>query len=225
MDFFTIRTWRIVAACAVGLGLAACGDKSSGDSGDSEATASTSGDDRGTGTDAPTSGGSPGSGGPDGTGDTSSGELGSSSEGEGSSTTGGAVCSIEHEACALAGLPGSFEDCGVVDPWEDDAAAWQTAHDCALAAASEQRAFKLITVLQGIDSEVAVAFVGQEGRSYALSVLSFDGDPCGGGGCGPVVALASCAGLTAAPGCTIEPGTACLSCEGQGTSVQVCGPP
>lgn len=73
MDFFTIRTWRIVAACAVGPGLAACGDKSSGDSGDSEATASTSGDDRGTGTDAPTSGESPGTGGTDGTGDTSSG--------------------------------------------------------------------------------------------------------------------------------------------------------
>ena len=139
-------------------------------------------------------------------------------------TTGEAVCSLEHEACALAGQLGAFEDCGVVDPWNDAVEAWQAAQACALAAASGEEPFKLITILQGIDSDVGQAYVGQAARSYAISSLFFDGDPCGGGGCGPVVSVASCAGLTAVPGCTVEPGNVCLSCDGQGMGAQVCGP-
>lgn len=134
------------------------------------------------------------------------------------------MCSLEHEACTLAGQLGAFEDCGLVDPWNDTLEAWQAAQACALAAASGQQPFKLITILQGIDSEVGQAYVGQAARSYAISTLFFDGDPCGGGGCGPVVNISSCAGLTAVPGCTVEPGNVCLSCDEQGMSAQVCGP-
>ena len=49
-------------------------------------------------------------------------------------------------------------------------------------------------------------------------------DPCGGGGCGPVVSAGSCAGLVATMDCVVEPGNVCLSCEGAGMSEQVCGP-
>ena len=63
--------------------------------------------------------------------------------------------------------------------------AWEAARDCALKAASEQRAFKLVTWLQGIDSQVGQAFVGLTGESYAVATFYFDSDPCGGGGCGP----------------------------------------
>lgn len=141
-------------------------------------------------------------------------------------TTGGLEpCTLEHHACAFAGQLGDFEDCGLVDPWNHDAAAWQAAHDCALAAASMERAFKLITILQGIDSDVGQAWAAQEARSYALSVMFFDGDPCGGGGCGPVVSVGACTGLTATDGCTVEPGVICLTCEGQSESTQLCGPP
>ena len=142
----------------------------------------------------------------------------------GTGTTGEAVCSIEHEACELAGSLGEFTDCGVVNPWDDAVELWQAAHDCALAAATAQQPFKLITILQGIDSDVAEAYVGVAARSYALSRFFFDGDPCGGGGCGPVVSAGSCAGLVATMDCVVEPGNVCLSCEGAGTSAQVCGP-
>lgn len=143
-----------------------------------------------------------------------------------SNTTGGVEpCTLEHHACELAGQLGDFEDCGLVDPWNHDAAQWQAAHDCALAAATEERAFKLITILQGIDSDVGQAYVGQEARSYAISTLFFDSDPCGGIGCGPVITISSCASLTDQPDCEVSPGTICLSCDAQGQSSEVCGPP
>lgn len=139
-------------------------------------------------------------------------------------TTDGELCEIEPVACGFAAQLGEFEDCGVVSPWDHDTAAWQAAHDCAVAAAAEQRAFCLVTVLQGIDSHVAQAYAAQEARSYALATFFFDSDPCGGGGCGPVLSQASCDTLTAQDNCVIEPGNACLSCGGQSQSSQVCGP-
>jgi hypothetical protein len=148
-------------------------------------------------------------------------ESGSS---EGGSGTGAPVCSLEQVACDLAESNGEFEDCGSVDPWDDDTAAWQAAHDCAVAAASEQRAFKVVTWLQGIDSQIGVAYASLVGRSYGLSHFGFDSDPCGGGGCGPVVYGGSCDLLVATPDCMVEPGQACLTCVNQGDSTQFCGP-
>jgi len=211
---------KVLRVCTFVVGVGGCGGKEPGGSEGSTGTASSGGASMSE-TGAPTSGGSD-SGGVTGTGAGSSGA--GSTSGEDSGTTGAAVCSLEHEACALAGSLGEFMDCGSVDPWNDAALAWQAAHDCALAAASGQRPFKLITILQGIDSDVGAAYVGVAARSYALSELFFDGDPCGGGGCGPVVSAASCAGLVATMDCVVAPGEVCLSCEGQGTLGQVCGP-
>jgi hypothetical protein len=208
MAFFNI--FRVCTLA--GVALAGCGDKSPGDEGTGTGTgsASSSGGVSMSETGEPTTGGAS--------------TTGAASTGVGTGTTGEAVCSIEHEACELAGSLGEFTDCGVVNPWDDAVELWQAAHDCALAAATAQQPFKLITILQGIDSDVAEAYVGVAARSYALSRFFFDGDPCGGGGCGPVVSAGSCAGLVATMDCVVEPGNVCLSCEGAGMSEQVCGP-
>lgn len=143
---------------------------------------------------------------------------------EGGSSTGAPVCDLDAAACELAASNGAYEDCGTVDPTDDDAAAWQAAHDCAITAAKEQRAFKVIFWLQGIDSEVGLAYASILGESYGITQFSFDSDPCGGGGCGPVISASSCQGLVAVPDCTVEPGNPCLTCADPGPSPQVCGP-
>lgn len=207
MAFFNI--FRVCTLA--GVVVAGCGDKPPGDEGTGTGTGSaSSGGVSMSETGEPTTGGAS--------------TTGAASTGVGTGTTGEAVCSIEHEACELAGSLGEFTDCGVVNPWDDAVELWQAAHDCALAAATAQQPFKLITILQGIDSDVAEAYVGVAARSYALSRFFFDGDPCGGGGCGPVVSAGSCAGLVATMDCVVEPGNVCLSCEGAGMSEQVCGP-
>ncbi len=155
--------------------------------------------------------------------DTGDASSGGGSSGGGSST-GALVCDLEAAACELAETNGAYEDCGTVDPTDDDAAAWQAAHDCAITAAKEQRAFKVIFWLQGIDSQVGLAYASILGESYGITQFWFDSDPCGGGGCGPVISAASCEGLVATADCTVEPGNPCLTCATQGPSAQVCGP-
>lgn len=133
-------------------------------------------------------------------------------------------CTLEHHSCEAVAMLGDFTDCGHVDPQNDDTAAWQAAQACALSASSQQQAFCLRVDLQGIDSFVGQAWTGEEARSYAIATQFFDSDPCGGGGCGPVVHTSSCASLTATPGCTIEPGTICLTCADPSNASQACGP-
>lgn len=210
-----------LAAIAVGLalfGAVACGDKPPGD--DSASGGSATDTTRGGATDA-TTGDATATTDASATTDQPTGTTGET----GDATTGGDACEIQPFACGFAAqLGGDFDDCGVVDPWNDDAAAWQAAHDCAIAAATAERAFCLVTILQGIDSDVAQAFAAQEARSYALTTFFFDSDPCGGGGCGPVLSQSSCAALTAVNDCVVAPGVACLGCDGQGQGAQVCGP-
>ena len=221
----------------------ACGDKTNDDDGDTgttggpgtttatttaTATASSAGDTSSGG--APTTTGdtsdattNPGPSTGTDPGDTSSGATGIGSS-EGGSSTGAPVCELDAAACELAATNGEFEDCGTVDPWDDDAAAWQAAHDCAVKAATEQRAFKVIFWLQGIDSEVGLAYASILGETYGITQFWFDGDPCGGGGCGPVINAGSCEGLVATANCAVEPGNPCLTCTNQGPSSQLCGP-
>ena len=214
-----------------GLFVVGCGEPQPGDSDATTAAASSSSSggvsmsETGdvtptTGEDASTTGGSDSA---SATGTSSTSSTDGSSSGESSGTTGELVCTLAEQACAAAGQLGSFIDCGVVTP-DDAVEAWQAAHDCALAAAGGQMAFKLIVGLQGIDSDVGEAYVGVTARSYALSKFFFDSDPCGGGGCGPVVSVANCTGLTATMECTVEVGNVCLSCDGAGEATQVCGP-
>lgn len=236
MTFFLTKQNLLAISASLGLfGSVACGDKPSDDGTASESTGATNSS-SGSGTDAPTTTGGPPS---TATGDDASGSSGSgetsgatgaptsttSGETGDGTTTGGELCEIQPAACGFAAQLGNdVEDCGVVNPWDDDAAAWQSAHDCAVAAAAEQRSFCLVIVLQGIDSDVAQAYAAQEARSYALTTFFFDSDPCGGGGCGPKLTQSSCETLTAIDDCVIEPGNACLSCDGQGQSSPICGP-
>lgn len=152
-------------------------------------------------------------------------DTGTDASGSSGGTSTGPVddCSLENHAAAIAGAFGEFEDCGVVGV-KDDVAAWQAAHDCAAAAASEQRAFALITYLMGIDSQIGAGYVAQGPMPYRSFKLHFDSDPCGGGGCGSVVSITDCKAITAVPGCTVEPGTVCLSCEGGKAPEQICPP-
>lgn len=236
MTFFLTR--QNFLAITIALSALACGDKPPGGGTASESTGAPDSSSSG-GTD-PTTTGEPSStatgdmSGPSTAGETSGATSSSTSATSvatttgtttGDDTTGGELCEIQPAACGFAEQLGNdVVDCGVVDPWNHDVAAWQAAHDCALKAVAEERAFCLVTVLQGIDSEVAEAFAAQEARSYAIEAFFFDSDPCGGGGCGPALSQASCATLTAIDGCTVEPGNACLNCATQGQSTKLCGP-
>ena len=208
------------------LALTGCGDTSSGDSSTTRDPASSG--ETSSSTAMPTTGGSSSTSGDstsgDSTGSSTAASTGGSSESGEVGTTGEVACALEEQACAAVEALGKYEDCGVVDPWNDLTPAWQAARDCALKAASEQRAFKLITWLQGFDSKVGQAYVGLTAESYAISMFHYDSDPCGGGGCGPVAAQGYCDALVAVPDCVVEPGGPCLSCEGQGEAVQICGP-
>ena len=218
-----------VGAC-VGLFVIGCGEPQPGDT-DAMTTMAATGSSSSSGvsmseTGEPTTGDvepTSGSASASATGTGSTGSSDASSSGESSGTTGELVCTLEEQACAAAGQLGPFMDCGAAK-LDDAVEVWQAAHDCALANAGAQMPFKLIVELQGIDSEVGEAYVGVAARSYALSRFFFDGDPCGGGGCGPVVSVQSCATLTATMGCTVEVGSVCLSCDGAGEATQVCGP-
>lgn len=226
MSFFLGKHSLIAISASVALSVA-CGDKPPGDATASDSSGgvdSSSGGD----TDPTTTTGEPPS---TATGDDTSGSSGDTTgttttgTTTGDDTTGGELCEIGPAACEFAAQLGDdFVDCGEVNPWDDDVAAWQAAHDCAIKAAAEQRAFCLVTVLQGFDSNVARAYAAQQARSYALTTFSYDSDPCGGGGCGPELRQASCDALTAIDGCQIEPGEACLSCDGQTESLKICGP-
>lgn len=232
MTFFLTKHDLLTISTGLALLASACGDKPPGDATASDST-SAADSSSGSETDAPTTTGEPSTATGDASGSSTSGEPSGTSSSTsttsdtttGDDTTGGELCEIEPAACGFAAQLGNqVEDCGVVTPWDDDAAAWQAAHDCAITAAAEQRAFCLVTVLQGIDSDVAQAYAAQEPRSYALATFFFDSDPCGGGGCGPKLSQSSCDTLTAVADCVVEPGNACLSCDGQTESSQICGP-
>ncbi len=133
-------------------------------------------------------------------------------------TTGGAECDLEEIACARAELGGElFIECGVVDPWESTPKEWQAARQCALDAIAEEKAFKLVTWLQGIDSEVGYAYVGFVGESYEVIRFFFDSYPPA------VVNENTCASLTAEASCIAAVDQICLTCVEPGPSATICG--
>lgn len=148
----------------------------------------------------------------------------SSGCGETTGGTDGVDCPDECSlAAAVCGLEiGAFEDCGTVD-LGDDAAAWQAVHECALTAVSERRTFLAVTQHFTFDSESYRAHVGQAGCPYAITMVTFDDDPCGGRGCGPAVWQQPCAGLSVDPSCIGAPDEACLRCDDPSETSEVCG--
>lgn len=157
------------------------------------------------------------------TGDPGSTSNGSSGSGDAeSSDTSVAVCEIVESACELADQSKTPPiDCGDIttgDPLD----AWQAAHDCALAAATTDDAFKVIVDMQGIDSLPRRAFVGMEGRAYQLMQLDQDS---GGIVPGPTpVNYRYCDEVVATPGCTPSVGDICLTCMGNLDGDVLCEP-
>lgn len=95
-------------------------------------------------------------------------------------------CDLRETAFDLAGS--GAVDCGIVPLGESAADGF----DCALSALEADMAFVLRVELQGIDSRVVRAWVGQPGAR--VWQLLYDGDPGGGGGdANPRIERWSCA--------------------------------
>lgn len=130
-------------------------------------------------------------------------------------------CSLDYQVCALG--VDKFRDCGSVH-LIDDVALWQAAHDCVLEAMSKKQIFKMVAEVFIFDSLQAQAYVAYGSCPRIKKTVLFDSDPCGGGGCGPVVTVSSCSGFSDDLGCAVEAGKLCLVCDDEGESTKVCGP-
>lgn len=129
------------------------------------------------------------------------------------------ACDLEAVSCAAAEAGGPFIDCGVVDFYSSPTEAWEAASACALAASDAEKAFKLITWVESLDSETGYAYVGFEGETYGIIRYYYDSYPperLSSYGCGP---------LALKPGCTVEPGADCLLCTDTTPQSQICGDP
>ena len=107
-------------------------------------------------------------------------------------------------------------------------AAFTAAKNCVLAAIESKEPFVVVWDIQGIDSRVSRAFYGISGDSgLAISSLSYDGDPRGGGGeAHPRTTTSSCSSLGPAASCDDSqlPFSLCLSCA-SATVIDECTTP
>lgn len=218
-----VSSWQMLAAAVM---VVACSDRPVGDDESTTASSGTGGAPT-TSTDgaASTTGGAAESSEVTSTGGASTGGASNSSGcGETTGVPGGADCPDECSlAAAVCGLEiGEFKDCGTVD-LDDDAAAWQAVHDCVLAAVSEQQTFVAIAQHFAHDTVSFQAFVGQAGCSYAITVVTFFEDNCGGRMCGPAVVQEACEGLALDTNCIGMPDEVCLRCDTPLEFVNVCG--
>jgi hypothetical protein len=119
------------------------------------------------------------------------------------------VCSIDASAQGLAG-PGAT-DCGSVgigaDPTKVDA--------CVISSFEKHTPFYAVYAQQGIDSQVAMAFVS-DGAS--VWTLSYDSDPSGGSDVGAVIYQSTCLEPTVQKD---KDGNEALSCTAS-TSTKTC---
>lgn len=221
------RRYRSVVTLACAAALSCAGG--TGDSVGETMTDASSGSKSGSATETMTEGGSASTGATTGTSGGSESGTGGSTDAteattettettETTATTDGVECELEAVACAQAEIGGElFIDCGIVYPMESTPEEWQTARECALAAVADEKAFKLVTWLQGIDSEVGYAYVGFEGESYGISRYLFDSYPPAG------IVVNPCTSLTAEASCISAVGQVCLTCVDAGPNSKVCG--
>lgn len=131
-----------------------------------------------------------------------------------------AACEIFEVACELAEQSKTPPiDCGDIT-FDDDAATWVAASDCAREAAAASEAFKLIVDVQGIDSLPRRALVGMVGFQYAMAELFQDI-----GGLAPdpsPVTTRACEAISPIPGCEPTVGEICLVCVGEGAPEPFC---
>jgi len=119
------------------------------------------------------------------------------------------------------------KDCGRLGI-DASTAAFQAAKSCVLAAIESNEPFVVVWDIQGIDSRVARAFYGVSGDSgLAISSLSYDGDPRGGGGeARPRTTTSQCGSLAPVASCGDDqlPFSLCLSCA-SATLIDECTTP
>lgn len=131
-------------------------------------------------------------------------------------TTGGLLCDLVPLVEAAATVLGPVKDCGIVDPWNNTVEDWKAAVTCALDAAAAEVPFKMIAWRMGIDSKVGTGYFGVAAESFARGKIDYDSFE-------PGSALESaCAALIATPGCLVDLGEPCITCEGAGEGVQRC---
>lgn len=147
--------------------------------------------------------------GPDEVGDdsTSSEDADTSDSGDGDTSdddTGPGDCDPWQLICDHTGGMQAAMDCGIVTP-NDDVAAWQAAHQCAIDAVAATSAFKVMGQSYGIDSLLSDAYGAIEGIVYGPVWLSHDS-------LGPYAEIRNCMAIFAEPNCSVEVGNLCLGC-------------
>lgn len=131
-------------------------------------------------------------------------------------TTGGLVCDLEPLVEAAATVMGPVKDCGIVDPWNNTVEDWKAAVTCALDAAGAEVPFKMIAWRMGIDSKVGSGYFGVAAESYARGTIDYDSFEPGS------ALQRTCLALVATPGCMVDLGEPCITCEGASEGVQLC---
>lgn len=135
-------------------------------------------------------------------------------------TTGGLVCDLVEITTERAHAHGGdVLDCGVVDPWNNTAEEWQTAHDCATAAIAAEQQFQLVVWLQGIDSDVGRGYIGVAAPTYTIEEIWYDTLGV------PITSKADCTALAPVDGCYDFLGSPCFGCEGLSNGETLCDIP
>lgn len=135
-------------------------------------------------------------------------------------TTGGLVCDLVEITTERAHAHGGdVLDCGIVDPWNNTAEEWQTAHDCATAAIAAEQQFQLVVWLQGIDSDVGRGYVGVAAPTYTIEEIWYDTLGV------PITSKADCTALAPIDGCYDFLGSPCFGCEGLSNGETLCDIP
>jgi len=136
------------------------------------------------------------------------------------------ACSGDSESCLIEDVivaiaDDGAEDCGVITASAEDAT-FTTAHDCVAGAIIAGTPFQVQWDLQGIDSRVSRALIGTAaGAGIQYRLLSFDGDPGGGGGSGnPHTATHLCANLLDEGQCADMRTSLCFECVNSSLSAE-----
>jgi hypothetical protein len=129
-------------------------------------------------------------------------------------TTGGEVCDVLDAEIDTWVEPSKVPavDCGSANP-DDDVFAWQTVNQCSTIQASNTQGLRATWTLGDGADRFQFGVAGRVGEVYELAWFERS-----------TTALVqySCTALTSTPDCTVDVGSACLTCEGQSEVAVLC---
>ena len=134
-----------------------------------------------------------------------------------------AVCTLEYQVSAAA-FSEKTVDCGSLARTAESAAR-DVAHHCLLDALMVGQPVQLIEWAQGIDSEIAYAYVAQGGKNPIQELMfdsNFSGFSSTGGG---AISERICSSIRALPDCQPSAQRMCIECVGASDSSKVCEVP